>query len=143
VDLGHAQNIRNVFPDVNTQRIISPRDGNAAEISLGVSPKACWAGGAVAHLVSLFANKHYISYISAMSRNEAFSNWVERIGAERAAELLGVSVPAVYHWCSGRRKIGAERAIQIEAVTNGALRREQLRPDLFSLSPPRGIARAS
>ena len=67
-----------------------------------------------------------------MKRNEPFAQWVKQIGAGQAAERLGVSVPAVYHWCSGRRRISAELAVEIERVSEGALSRADLRPDLFS-----------
>ena len=63
--------------------------------------------------------------------NEALSRWVKTIGAKKAAELCGVREPAIYHWLRGTRQITAERAVQIEEVTRGALRREDLRPDLF------------
>ena len=47
------------------------------------------------------------------------------------AERLGVSHSLVNQWLSGLTRITAERAVQIERVTNGAIGRHELRPDLF------------
>lgn len=48
-------------------------------------------------------------------------------GVTRLAGLLGIKRPAIYQW----KRIPAERAIQIETVTGGAVSRHQLRPDLW------------
>lgn len=64
--------------------------------------------------------------------NEKFCDWVRASGGDEAvAKRLGVTGPAVHHWRTGLRKIRAERAVQIEVESRGALRREDLRPDLF------------
>lgn len=47
------------------------------------------------------------------------------------AKALGVSQGLVGHWVNGRRRITAERAIEIETATGGAVSRADLRPDLF------------
>jgi len=51
-------------------------------------------------------------------------------GAYELASALGVTGPLVYQWLSGHRRVSAERAIQIEALTAGLVRCEDLRPDV-------------
>jgi DNA-binding transcriptional regulator YdaS (Cro superfamily) len=50
------------------------------------------------------------------------------------ADRMGVTPGMVWHWLNGASRITAERACQIEAVTDGAVKRHELRPDLFD--PP-------
>lgn len=50
--------------------------------------------------------------------------------ASRLAKTLGVSVQAVCFWRNGQRSIPAERCPDIERATNGAVRCEDLRPDV-------------
>lgn len=45
--------------------------------------------------------------------------------------MLGVSQSLVTHWLNGRKAITAERALQIEQATGGAVKRAELRPDLW------------
>lgn len=61
------------------------------------------------------------------------TTYLEHNGARQAdlAAALGVSPGLVSHWNTGRVKITAERAKQIEQATNGAVRRHELRPDVF------------
>lgn len=47
------------------------------------------------------------------------------------ADLVGVSQGMVSHWLNGRKAITPERAKQIEHATAGAVRRHELRPDIF------------
>lgn len=47
------------------------------------------------------------------------------------ASALKVSPGLVSHWVTGRTKITPERARDIEIATNGAVRRHELRPDVF------------
>lgn len=47
------------------------------------------------------------------------------------ASEIGVSQATVNHWLKGIRKPKAEWAIKIENATNGAIKREQIRPDIF------------
>lgn len=61
-------------------------------------------------------------------------------GQAATARALGVSKMAVSKW--KRTGVTAERALQIEIVTNGAITRQDLRPDLFgiaALGPARRI----
>lgn len=53
------------------------------------------------------------------------------ISQERFGKTLGVTQGAVWQWLKGETRITAERAIQIEKVTGGAITRHDLRPDVF------------
>ncbi|WP_426248427.1 transcriptional regulator [Pseudomonas sp. TWR3-1-1] len=44
------------------------------------------------------------------------------------AKSLGVSAPTVSQWCSGDRPIPPPRALQIESLTKGGIKREDLCP---------------
>lgn len=44
------------------------------------------------------------------------------------ARRLNVAAPTVNQWCSGERTVPAKRALQIEALTNGAVNRADLCP---------------
>ncbi|MBA6058957.1 MULTISPECIES: transcriptional regulator [Pseudomonas] len=44
------------------------------------------------------------------------------------ARRLSVAAPTVNQWCSGERAVPAKRALQIEALTNGAVNRADLCP---------------
>jgi DNA-binding transcriptional regulator YdaS (Cro superfamily) len=46
------------------------------------------------------------------------------------AKLLGVAPTAISNWKA--RQIPVHRAVQIELLTNGAIKREELRPDIFA-----------
>lgn len=48
------------------------------------------------------------------------------------AKQVGVSQGAVCQWISGKSRITAERAKEIEEKTKKAIKRHELRPDLFS-----------
>jgi DNA-binding transcriptional regulator YdaS (Cro superfamily) len=50
--------------------------------------------------------------------------------ATRLARILGVSTQAVCFWRDGARGIPAERCPSIERATEGAVRCEDLRPDV-------------
>ena len=45
--------------------------------------------------------------------------------------MLGVTQGLVYQWISGKTKVTATRAIQIERATGGAINRAELLPDIF------------
>lgn len=49
-------------------------------------------------------------------------------GSKRLSQQLGVSVPTVSNWISGKRPIPPKRCVQIEQLTNGAVTRKDLRP---------------
>ena len=44
------------------------------------------------------------------------------------ARLLQVTAPTVNQWCSGDRAVPAKRALQIEALTDGQVKRSDLCP---------------
>lgn len=49
------------------------------------------------------------------------TDWIDREGARRVAELLGVTPHAVWHWKAGRRVPERETARRIVEKTNGAI----------------------
>lgn len=51
-------------------------------------------------------------------------------GLTHLAKLLDVKPPTVSQWLSASRPIPAERCVQIEEVTDGQVRCEELRPDV-------------
>ena len=57
---------------------------------------------------------------------------VEKAGSQaKFAEAVGLSQQGVSYLLRNSDRIAAETAIAIERATNGEIRREQLRPDLF------------
>ena len=53
------------------------------------------------------------------------------VGGQAAlARLLEVKPPTVNQWVNGDRRVPAEQCPSIERVTNGAVRCEDLRPDV-------------
>lgn len=54
-----------------------------------------------------------------------------RLSQEQFGALIGVSQGLVWQWLNERTQITAERAKEIEEKTNGAIKRHELRPDLF------------
>lgn len=57
--------------------------------------------------------------------------YCEQHGQTTLANLLGVTQGAVWQWLNGYQRITAERAIEIERVTQGAVSKHELRPDVF------------
>ena len=51
-------------------------------------------------------------------------------GVAKLASKIGVTASAVSQWISGHRRVPAERCPQIERATSGAVRCEDLRPDV-------------
>lgn len=47
------------------------------------------------------------------------------------ARRIGVTQGLVNQWLSGKTRITAERAVQIESATGGHVTRQDLRPDIF------------
>lgn len=54
----------------------------------------------------------------------------ERGRASRLAETLNVTPVTVSEWSSGKKRVPAERCPEIERATFGAVRCEDLRPDV-------------
>lgn len=51
-------------------------------------------------------------------------------GQAEMAKRLGISSPTVNQWANGVRQVPAERCPEIEKATLGAVRCEDLRPDI-------------
>jgi len=58
--------------------------------------------------------------------------YLETTTQTKMAARLGVSQGLIHQWLKGITRITAERCVQIEGVTNGAVRRHELRPDIFN-----------
>ena len=54
-----------------------------------------------------------------------------RLSAAELGRRLNISRAQIHRYLTGRRRITAERAVQIEHVTEGKVTRHELRPDLF------------
>ena len=75
--------------------------------------------------------------------------------AKKASRLLGsqaemarclrVTPPTVNQWCSGERSVPAKRALQIEALTEGAVSRADLCPSFpwSQLAPDSTVDRSA
>ena len=66
--------------------------------------------------------------ISATTAIKKACNYVG--GQSEMAKRLGISPPTVNQWINGPRKIPARRCPEIEKVTSGVVRCEELRPDV-------------
>lgn len=55
-----------------------------------------------------------------------------KIGRRRIdqARAIGVTVAAIHHWLSGRSPIAPVHAARIEMLSGGAIRADELRPDI-------------
>ena len=63
----------------------------------------------------------------------ALERAVEICGGQTGlARACGVKQGHVWNWLRRDKLLPAERAIQIEAATAGAVTREELRPDIFA-----------
>jgi DNA-binding transcriptional regulator YdaS (Cro superfamily) len=62
----------------------------------------------------------------------AIAKAVEVMGNQsKLADALGVTPGFVSQWLNGVRPVPAVRCKDIEKVTNGKVKREELRPDVF------------
>lgn len=61
---------------------------------------------------------------------------LERGGASRLADALGVSISFMSQMASGAAAISPARCVAIEQATNGAVSRKDLRPDDWNLIWP-------
>jgi len=59
----------------------------------------------------------------------AISKAIDTYGLQGLADRCGVTYQAVLKWQRG--KVPAERAVQLEEVTDGLINRSELRPDLW------------
>ena len=62
------------------------------------------------------------------------------------ARLLRVTAPTVNQWCSGERSVPAKRALQIEALTEGQIKKTDLCPSFpwgqISSAPSQSLSAA-
>lgn len=66
---------------------------------------------------------------AAMENISAISRACTLVGGVTSlARILGVTPPTVHEWTTSRRPIPPTRCVQIEAVTEGAITRRDLRP---------------
>lgn len=64
-----------------------------------------------------------------MTPTEAMAEAAKIAGGKAAlASLLAVRAPTVSQWCTGARPVPPERALQIEEITAGKVRRAELCP---------------
>lgn len=57
--------------------------------------------------------------------------YCEKYGQKHLAELMDVTVGMVSHWVTGRVRITAERAVELEEATKGEIPKWGTRPDLW------------
>jgi DNA-binding transcriptional regulator YdaS (Cro superfamily) len=58
--------------------------------------------------------------------------YVDNCGSQsEAAEIIGCTQGMISHWLTGRNRMTAEKAIEIEMATDGLVLRHDLRPDIF------------
>ena len=64
---------------------------------------------------------------------DAIHRAIEVCGGKRSqlAKQLGVSWQQVELWVKGRSIVTGERAVMIEVITKGEVKREEVRPDLY------------
>lgn len=66
--------------------------------------------------------------------NPAIRTAAEAVGGiPRLAQLLGVAEGTIYQWASGDRPVPFPRAIEIDRLTQGAVRCERIVPDAAKL----------
>lgn len=65
------------------------------------------------------------------STHTTLAQWLRVYGrGKMLADLLGVSESMVSMWASGKRSATAERCLEIERATIGAVQASTLRPDI-------------
>ena len=66
---------------------------------------------------------------------DKLSAFLDTYGSAKLAQDLRVSRAAVSHWRHKRFRVPAERCIDIETLSDGAVSRYDLRPDVFGPAP--------
>ena len=62
---------------------------------------------------------------------EAIKLACDMVGSQtRVAAMLGITLGAVNQWCTGRKDVPLDKAIQLEEATRGAIKVEQLCPEI-------------
>lgn len=63
---------------------------------------------------------------------DSIARFIKLYGTQTsAAKALGVSQATVWSWLHGHKSISAKNALKIEILTQGSIRREDLRPDIY------------
>lgn len=57
--------------------------------------------------------------------------YVRSTGLKALAERMDVHVSTVHRWSTGEIVVPAERAAPLEKATDGAVKRHEIRPDIF------------
>lgn len=57
--------------------------------------------------------------------------FAKKHGQNKTAELIGVTQGLVSKWVNGKQPIPVIKAIHINRVTNGRVKKHELRPDVF------------
>lgn len=66
-----------------------------------------------------------------MEQFEPVARAIKHVGSQVAlASKLGITQPTVSEWLNCAKRVPAERCPEIERATNGAVRCEELRPDV-------------
>ena len=77
-----------------------------------------------------------------MTRDEVFDSFEQELiwligkvgGLNSLAKELQVSAPAISHWLHRKRLPSPQQALNIEAYTQGRIKRETIRPDIYPAS---------
>lgn len=71
--------------------------------------------------------------MKATKENPAIRRAIDMFGTQTAlAARIGVGQNVISYWLHECKQVPPKRAVQLEAVTNGAVTRKELRPDLWS-----------
>ena len=76
--------------------------------------------------ISLLTSVLRVVSIAAMNLTE----YLNEVGNKRLAEAIGVSTVVISQWKTGARRVPAEYCPLVERATNGAVRCEEMRPDV-------------
>jgi len=70
-----------------------------------------------------------------MDKNLPLNRAIQKLGSQQAlADCLGIRSPSITEWHK-RHRVPAGRCMAIEEATGGAVRRYDLRPDVFGPAP--------
>lgn len=69
-----------------------------------------------------------------MNNTTALARAIRIVGTQQQlADVLGIKSPSITEW--HKRKVPVERCAAIEQATDGAVTRQELRPDVFGEPP--------
>lgn len=86
------------------------------------------------HTLFFQIGQRLLTYTYAMANNPPtmkLHHWVNQKRGRSLAmsQALGVSAPVVSDWVTGKKAVPVERCVFIERATDGAVTRQDLRPD--------------